>query len=286
MKYSRIVLISAWILMTISMASWWLIYGLRQIEKNASLASVQIVRGERMLHWEGLSLILLILGGGLSLLYYSLREFRRNKDLKEFFATLTHELKTPLASLRLQVESLQEDLANTEHSRLMERLAGDAGRLELQLENALFLASLGDSDQFHIENLDLREISVQLQSHWPEIEIEVPEKYMVKADTRALEGVLKNLIQNARVHGHATKIKMIATKEKTQIHLRVEDNGDGFSGDTGGLGQLFKRHTSHSGSGVGLYLAKTLTEKMQGKIEFESKAKNGFTARLTLRGAL
>jgi len=36
------------------------------------------------------------------------------------------------------VESLQEDLANTEHSRLMERLAGDAGRLELQLENALF----------------------------------------------------------------------------------------------------------------------------------------------------
>src|SRR5580704_16879596 len=132
MKYSRIVLISAWILMTISMASWWLIYGLRQIEKNSSLASLEVIRGERMLHWEGLSLILLILGGGLGLLYYSVREFRRNKDIKEFFATLTHELKTPLASLRLQVESLQVDLANTEHSRLMERLAGDAGRLELQ----------------------------------------------------------------------------------------------------------------------------------------------------------
>ena len=70
--------------MTISMASWWLIYGLRQIEKNSTLASLEVVRGERMLHWEGLSLILLILGGGFALLYYSLREFHRNKEIKEF----------------------------------------------------------------------------------------------------------------------------------------------------------------------------------------------------------
>jgi signal transduction histidine kinase len=272
--------------MTISMASWWLIYGLRQIEKNSTLASLEVVRGERMLHWEGLSLILLILGGGFALLYYSLREFHRNKEIKEFFATLTHELKTPLASLRLQVESLQEDLANTEHSRLMERLAGDAGRLELQLENALFLASAGDSSQLHLENLNLHKISQMLKSHWPDLEVQVPEKYFVQADTRALEGVLKNLIQNARVHGQATKIKMIAVKENSQVFLSVEDNGSGFSGDTKKLGQLFKRHTTHSGSGVGLYLAKTLTEKMQGKIEFESKAKKGFKARLTLRGAI
>src|SRR5258707_1129328 len=109
MKNSRIILISTWILLTISMASWWLIYGLRQIEKNAGLAGGEVVRGERMLYSEGGFLILLLLGGGLSLLYYSVREFRRNKEVKEFFATLTHELKTPLASLRLQVESLQED---------------------------------------------------------------------------------------------------------------------------------------------------------------------------------
>jgi len=72
------------------------------------------------------------------------------------------------------VESLQEDLANTEHSRLMERLAGDAGRLELQLENALFLASVSDSKQLHLENLDLHEISLMLKSQWRSLKFKFP----------------------------------------------------------------------------------------------------------------
>jgi len=250
------------------------------------LAGPEIVRGERMLHWEGLSLIMLILGGGLSLLYYSLREFRRNKEVKEFFATLTHELKTPLASLRLQVESLEEDLANTEHSQLVKRLAGDAGRLEIQLENALFLASVGDSKQIHLEVFDLHEVCQMLQSQWPELEVEIPEKSYIRGDTRALEGILKNLIQNSRIHGRATKIKLSATKKNSNIHLCVEDNGTGFSGDNKTLGQLFRRHTAHSGSGVGLYLARNLTEMMHGKIEFESHANQGFKAHLVFKGGI
>jgi len=87
MKYSRIILISTWILMTISMASWWLIYGLRQIEKNSSLASVEVIRGERMLPLGRSFSHSFNFSGGLGLLYYSLREFRRNKEVKEFFAT-------------------------------------------------------------------------------------------------------------------------------------------------------------------------------------------------------
>jgi len=282
MKYSRIIFISGWIGLTISMATWWLIYGLKQIEKNSALAGSEVVRGERMLHWEGGFLILLLLGGGLALLYYSIRDFKRNIQVKEFFATLTHELKTPLASLRLQVESLQEDLSQTVHAPLVERLVGDSSRLELQLENALFLAS-HDSDLLHLEELNVQVLTDALKQSYPDLEVMMTTPLFVRADIRALEGVLKNLIQNAKIHGQATKIKIKVQKKSSGVALEIEDNGHGFSGDVNQLGKLFKRHTSRSGSGVGLYLAKTLTEKMNGHIQFETD-KKGFRASIILKG--
>ena len=84
MKYSRIILISGWIILTLSLSVWWLIYGLEQIGKNSSLNSTEVSRGEHMLRSEGAFLIVLLLAGGLGLLYYSFREFRHNQQVKEF----------------------------------------------------------------------------------------------------------------------------------------------------------------------------------------------------------
>jgi signal transduction histidine kinase len=287
MKYSRIILIASWILVTISMTSWWLIFGIKQIERNGKLGYAlpeEVVRGERMLHWEGGFLIGLLVVGGVSLLTYSIREFYRNQQVKEFFATLTHELKTPLASLRLQVESLQEDLANTEHSKLVGRLMKDAGRLELQLENALFLASARDIEQLHLEDLKLQPVLLNLNQE--ALEFQIPKNAYVRADTRALEGVLKNIIQNARTHGQASQIKIKGEVKDSNFRLSIEDNGKGFSGDYKKLGQLFSRPTSTSGSGVGLYLSKSLVKKMDGYLEFEKSASNGFIVHVILKGGL
>jgi signal transduction histidine kinase len=285
-KYSPLIFVGGWLLLTVSMTSWWLIYGLMVVRKMADGTQVfpgEIVRGQRMLHWEGGSLILLLILGGVGLFYYSLREFHRNRQVEEFFATLTHELKTPLASLRLQVESLQEDLVEPGHLNLVDRLARDAVRLELQLENSLFLASVRDANQLHLENLKLQKMVTALKQTWPEIVVGVPEQCVVLADTRALEGILKNLVQNARVHGQATLIRISAKDEKSQVRLSIEDNGHGFKGDTKKLGKLFARHTTASGSGIGLYLARQLTEKMKGRLEFET-TDGGFKAHVILRG--
>ena len=286
-QYRPLIFIGGWLLLTVSMTSWWLIYGLMVVGKMAGGAQVsptEIVRGQNMLHWEGGSLILLLILGGVSLFYYSLREFHRSRQIEEFFATLTHELKTPLASLRLQVESLQEDLAGSQHLKLVDRLAKDSARLELQLENALFLASVRDSNQLHLESLRLKKMVTVLKDTWPEIEVGITDQCIVLADTRALEGVLKNLVQNARVHGQASQIKISALEEGSQVRLSVEDNGRGFKGDSKKLGQLFARHTAVSGSGIGLYLARTLTEKMKGRLEFETDGAGGFKAHVILRG--
>src|SRR4051812_47119943 len=115
-RYANLILVTTWLLFTVSLAVWWMIFGLKQNEKLALQAHAvpeEVFRGQRMLHWEGAVLVLMLLIGGLALLYFTLKEADRHKRVKQFFATLTHELKTPLASLRIQVESLQEDLQGT-----------------------------------------------------------------------------------------------------------------------------------------------------------------------------
>jgi signal transduction histidine kinase len=202
---------------------------------------------------------------------------------KTVFCNLNPRVEN-LASLRIQVESLQEDLQHTPHSRIVSRLLGDSARLELQLENALFLAGVDNSDQLHIENLSLQELLNGLKEQWSEIQIQGSFPIKVKADVRALEGVLKNLVQNSRVHGKATEIKISVEAKDNAVVISINDNGRGFDGEVGSLGKLFVRPTSSSGSGVGLYLAKTLMEKMHGQLQFTSRKGQGFTAQLTLQG--
>src|SRR4051812_46533676 len=101
--------IGGWLLFTVSLAVWWLVHGLMQTKKFAVLSpeiSERLIREQRMLYGEGPTPILFLIAGGIALWNYNRREQARNNQVKEFFGTLTHELKTPLASLRIQVESL------------------------------------------------------------------------------------------------------------------------------------------------------------------------------------
>jgi signal transduction histidine kinase len=274
-KINPIFYVFAWLLLTLSLAGWWMIYGLRQIERMSQLEKslpTKLLTQQRMLHWEGSTLFLLLVIGGSALLTYAFRERKRSLQVSEFFATLTHEFKTPLASLRLQAESLQEDLGeNSGSSKIVERLVRDTVRLELQLENALFLASVKSQKVFHLENISLCEILEGLKSQWPELKIGVPRELKVKADSRALEGVLKNIFLNSRVHGKAQTISVVAPHgsiSESKLGVKIFDDGVGFRGDHSKLGKLFSRPTPQSGSGVGLYLVKSLISNMRGQVEF------------------
>ncbi len=128
--------IGIWLVTTVSLALWWLIHGLHQVRRIGEInpeLSTEVLRGQRMLYGEGAFFLILLVIGGIALFYYNLREEKRHRQTEEFFAILTHELKTPLASLRLQVESIQEDLMATGPAKLLERLYQDSVRLELQL---------------------------------------------------------------------------------------------------------------------------------------------------------
>ncbi|HEX8897386.1 MAG TPA: ATP-binding protein [Chthoniobacterales bacterium] len=158
----------------------------------------------------------------------------------------------------------------------------DTLRLQLQLENSLFLVNL-TRGKFFLEPISLSSCIDNLSRHWPDLKIRQSGDAVVIADARALESVLTNLIQNAVTHGSATEITIdLEPERKGRSCVRIADNGRGFAGDFNQLGKLFVRHGRGSGSGVGLYIARQLVQRMNGNIEFESRPESGFVARFEL----
>ncbi|MCB1159690.1 MAG: sensor histidine kinase, partial [Leptospiraceae bacterium] len=124
--YFRLIAASAWLLLTLSLGFWWMIIGLRQAKLVFALQEAlggniakesqqRLKRYSLMITTEGGFFLLLLGTGGITLIYLSYRDMQNTRVLKEFFSTVSHEMKTPLASIRLQVESLQEDLFDSEH---------------------------------------------------------------------------------------------------------------------------------------------------------------------------
>ncbi len=281
----RYLVVSIWIGFSCTLAAWWLIFNLRQIDKLSALnleSASELAGHQRMLLAEGVTLFILLFAGGIALFYYIMVEKKRNLQIKQFFASFTHELRTSITSLRLQAESLQEDLTlEPEHNTLMSRLLQDTARLDLQLENSLLLAQAASS-QFFFEDLSLKEIVLSCARYWPNLELEVNQDVRLRGDRRALESIFKNLMQNAVLHGRATKMTIeIQNKSSGKVSLLVGDSGKGFDGDYKNLASLFVRHNKQSGSGIGLYLVKELSKQMHGDVEF-LKQDAGFYVQLKL----
>lgn len=279
-----IALVGLWLVFTVTLAGWWLVFGLRQLDliKRLTVAGApDLHRYYQMLMWEGGILIASLIGGGLALFYYARREQKRHAQVEEFFAAFTHDAKTALASLRLQAESLREDFASSEANPLLERLLGDTLRLQLQLENSLFLVNL-PRGKFFLQPIRLGDRIEAMRLHWPNVTITQSGDGSVMADARALESVLTNLVQNAITHGHATQVDVTVRRKAGRLSIMVIDNGCGFQGDLSRLGKLFVRHARSSGSGVGLYIVRQLAKAMNGTIQFCSGEESGFVAELDL----
>jgi len=285
-KRSRITiaLVALWVAFTVTLAGWWLIFGLRQLDliNQSKLENAgQLNRHYQMLMWEGGILIASLIGGGVALYYYARREQKRHAQVEEFFAAFTHDAKTALTSLRLQAESLREDFAGSEANPLLERLLNDTLRLQLQLENSLFLVNL-PRGKFFLQPIRLSDRVEALRLHWPSVNITQEGDGEVMADARALESVLTNLVQNSVIHGHATHVDVNVRRSGDKLIATVRDNGQGFPGDLKQLGKLFVRHARSSGSGVGLYIVRQLVKAMNGTIQFSNGEPAGLVAELEL----
>ncbi|MDO9182673.1 MAG: HAMP domain-containing sensor histidine kinase, partial [Bacteriovorax sp.] len=192
--------------------------------------------------------------------------------LQAFFASLTHELKTPLASIRLQGEVINEILlAKNDQSlnKLSSRLIEDTGKLETQMDKILQLSRIERGGELSLSALKIIPYIKSLAKKWAntlvvEIEASDPDISIV-ADEFAFELIIKNLFENTRLHTKSENVKIKITELGDQVILNYQDQGE-FHGDKNKLGHLFYKHNSSKGSGIGLYLTNKLLEKMKGNL--------------------
>ena len=246
-----------------------------------------------MIYWESPVFFGLLLACSVLIFWMYWADVKRARGLQAFFASVTHELRTPLTSIRLQAESIAESLGDS-HSEapLVKRLLEDTLRLEAQVERTLELARLEGGGPVCNQPLQLkpwlnRWIKTWLQSNLGRVEVvfEVDDVW-IEADPTALQIVFKNLFENALRHSgqELVKIEMSAhssVEHKIQVTLR--DNGRGYVGDPNSLGILFQKGPGSNGTGVGLYLVRTLVQRMKGEVSY--LAGQGFGVALTFSEA-
>lgn len=253
---------------------WWL-YLL--FELGAELgklegAALEYTKLIRMLELEGTTFVIVLFTGGVFAGWVYLQDLKKSRSIQAFFSSLTHELKTPLASMRLQAEVIEEMLPSENSdqlSTLVKRMIEDSQSLETQMDKALQLARLEQGGVFPLKKLEL-------ESFFNRILIRYKESYQVNldlnhefiyADEFALELIFKNFLENTKRHQpKVTKIDITTVQEGQMIKLVYNDHGKAFKGDMSKLGQLFYKHNSSQGTGVGLYLTKRLATAMKGQL--------------------
>lgn len=274
----------AWLALTVSMTLWWLVFGLEQARKLSALGgeAEQLLAAQRMFTWEGGVLIALLLAGGFALVVGIRRERARSREVQDFFLSFTHDLRTALASLRLQAESLQADHSVAADNPNVERLLRDAVRLELQLENSLFFAQAESG--LLPERIDLRDLILGIAEDWPRLTVEVSADANLHADRRALASVLRNIFQNAATHGRATRVIVAVSHEAGRVRLTITDDGTGPPADAViDARRPFSRPAATSGTGMGLFVSRRLVERMNGALECGAPAgRGGFEVAVTI----
>jgi len=298
-----VVVAALWLLLLFALMLWWgwvvhqqavKIEELQQVvAQNTSAGHAQWRVTQRMLVWEGGTLLVLLTGLSVALVWLYLRDQRRTRASRAFFASVTHELRTPLTSIRLQAESLA-DAGSA--SPLIHRLLEDTSRLEAQVERTLELARLEGGGMLDLQPLPIgpwleRQVEgVRAEGSQLKVELqrsEQPDEALVLADRNALKVIVRNLVENTVRHSQATpaQARIAIERAPDTVTVSFADQGRGFSGDPVQLGTLFFRGERSQGAGVGLYLIRTLMRRMGGDAEYRSRPGSGFETRLIFRRA-
>lgn len=271
------ILTSVWVLMILGLGSWWLYLVFELHSTMVQLDIPQLGSQSRflnMMKWEGsfFFIFLVLLGGSLFYMYF--RDMKKTKAMQAFFSSLSHELKTPLASMRLQVEVIKDLIEDESHSHeqlsnLAERLVEDTQKLESELEKSLQLSRIEQDGELTLEPISLNRY-LKHQQHKQtklKIDLDIADAIEILADELALNAIFRNLFENTLRHNQKSKtVKLKIQRNGSKVEMIYDDQGEKFFGASHKLGELFYKFNSTKGSGLGLYLIKNLMLKMQGNL--------------------
>ena len=230
--------------------------------------------------------LLLIAGLGL-LVILLLREVQLNERQSNFISAVTHELKTPVASLRLYLDTLQlRNVSDDRRDDFYRTMSQDLDRLTATINNVLNAAMYSDRAPIEREPLDFATLvsrAIELTRSRHQLAVEAiryagPESLTVRGDAGALETVVVNLLDNAVKYSRddVSVDVSLDLDERGATRLQIHDDGIGMS--RGHLRFLFNRfyrigaevRRRRTGTGLGLFIVHTVVKKHGGKVVGES----------------
>ncbi|HBF0845059.1 TPA: HAMP domain-containing sensor histidine kinase [Clostridioides difficile] len=220
---------------------------------------------------------------------------------KQLMTSLSHDVKTPLASLVGYLEAVESKIVVGDEKDEYIHVASDkAHYLKNFVENLFEWVKLDSKEQvFHFDIFDLNELSRNIIADWIpvlesshfEYEFDIPEiEYFLRIDANAYTRIINNLLQNIITHSRGDKMTLRIFENKEQAQIVITDNGKGISSDN--LPHIFERlyQCDHSraakGNGLGLAIAKELINAHKGTITVNSTPGMGTEFTILLPKAL
>jgi len=256
---------------------------LEEIESEYSIS-------KKMVMGEGLVFAFSILVGLLLINRAFWSELKLNKRLNNFLLSVTHELKTPITSLKLINKTIANKNINADQkTELLETAEGEINRLESLVNNILTAAQMESAYKFNFESTDLIELINKRVDRYQKINKEIviikdfsESNQFIKADKEALTKLIDNLIDNAIKYSKgAEKIIVKIEEQSSALLLSVIDFGNGIQADEKNkiLSKFYRTGDEEiretKGTGLGLFIVKEIALAHEAKLSIDDNPKGG-----------
>ena len=275
--------------------AFFLVLGICLVAAAVTLNVAWIIRNWRdaVLLFFGVIFFAAIILGMILNTGFLVREIRRNEQHDSFINAVTHELKTPIASIRLHLETLQRrELAELQKQEFYSLMLSDADRLTETVEQVLRAGRAGDKKAGREKSeVDFRQLvrecmdATRMRHHLQPEALRYEESssngsgLRVRGSAEDLRTAVFNVLDNAiKYSGQDIDVKVrLETPDDKRVVLRVQDHGVGIPSDD--VKRIFKRfyrvtHRSLAhvkGTGLGLFIVKAIAKKHGGKVFAESE---------------
>ncbi len=277
----------AWVLVVIIWFDWFLGQHRKLRELAEEYSPELFLPGpDWVILAEGLLLLVAILVGVYVIFVYWSRQASLIREQKQFMSQVTHELKSPLASLQLHLETIRRrDPSPDQLLVFLDTMQGDANRLNGLIDNLLSASRI---EQKHWTlNLQDTDFSSFTEKYFQARQFDLPRAgkmsldiapgLTVPIDREAMETVFRNLLENAVLYADGSPRIDIALHQVDgeRCHLAITDNGRGL--DNQHLKKVFKvfyrvrrKDENIRGSGLGLFIVNTMIKRHHGKVRVTS----------------
>lgn len=247
-------------------------------------------RQKVMIIAEGSFFLLLLFFGLMRVRRVFLREMELASQQRNFMLSITHELKSPLATIKLSMQTMQKRKLETDKTeQLLSNSLADLDRLESLVDNILFAAKIErDEPGFANEPTNISSIILSIAdrlSHNKKsvaIRTVVPDAVYLNTDIMGFTSIIVNLLENAIKYSEpSTEVTITLEENPTGVLLSVRDQGNGIPDEEKlKIFQKFYRIGNEDtrktkGTGLGLYIVKRIVEIYKGDISVEDNHPKG-----------